>query len=204
MDNHSVEDSIRAAWEAGDFEAAVASLLSNYGDELLTFLIARMGYANGQEAFSLLCEDLWVGLPRFQWRCSLRTWSYTLARNAGHRYARAPHNRRERNLTLSRHAALSELAQEVRSRTTTYRRTASRDRLQELRDRLSPEDQTLLILHVDRRLPWRDLALVMLGDEGSDDQLAVEREASRLRKRFERVKVSLKRMAKEEGLLDTD
>jgi RNA polymerase sigma-70 factor (ECF subfamily) len=74
-----------------------------------------------------------------------------------------------------------------------------------LREKLEPDDQMLLILRVDRQMEWRDLALVM--SEEADPSAArpdddvLDREAARLRKRFERAKSELKRLAKESGLL---
>ena len=47
--------------------------------------------------------------------------------------------------------------------------------------------RTLLVLRVDRRMPWRDIARVM-ADDGDD----LERLSASLRKRFERVKERLR------------
>ena len=202
MEREQLEQHARAACESGDHERAATLLLSHYGDELLAFLIARLrSDVEGSEAFSLLCEDLWLGLSGFQWRCSARAWAYALARNAAHRHARAPHQRRARKLTLEHNVPLSQLVAEVRSRTELHRRTETKDRFRELRERLEPDDQMLLILRIDRELSWRDLAQVMLGDDQAIDDDKIHRESSRLRKRFERVKDDIKRMAVEEGLL---
>jgi RNA polymerase sigma-70 factor (ECF subfamily) len=149
-----------------------------------------------------MCEDLWLGLPAFAWRSSARTWAYILARNAASRQARAPHRRQARNLTFERHVPISQLVADVRARTVAHRRTETKDRFRALRDRLEPEDQMLLILRVDRELSWQDLSHVMLGDDPSVTPQALAREASRLRKRFERIKTELRRMAVEEGLLE--
>ena len=54
-------------------------------------------------------------------------------------------------------------------------------------------------------MAWRDLAIVMSTGgylpADSIDEDALARETARLRKRFERVKSELKRLAKEAGLL---
>jgi RNA polymerase sigma-70 factor, ECF subfamily len=63
---------------------------------------------------------------------------------------------------------------------------------------MDPEDQTLLILRVDRGLTWRELALTMSGDSALD-AVALEHEVARLRKAFERIKTELKRWAAKEG-----
>jgi hypothetical protein len=53
---------------------------------------------------------------------------------------------------------------------------------------------------VDRDLSWRETAIAMCS-ESELDEAAVEREAAKLRKRFERVKADLRKMAEEAGLL---
>jgi RNA polymerase sigma-70 factor (ECF subfamily) len=59
----------------------------------------------------------------------------------------------------------------------------------------------LLILRVDRGMDWRDLAAAM-GDENAPLEGAdLDREAARLRKRFERIKDRLRELAREAGLL---
>jgi RNA polymerase sigma-70 factor (ECF subfamily) len=202
------EAEIRAAWAAEDHDGAVTLLLQIYGDELLSFMIARLrDRCAADEAFALLAEDLWRSLPRFEFRSSVRTWAYTVARHAAARYARAPQRRRDRQLTLSKHGQLSRLVEQYRSRTHAHLRTEVKSRVRELREQLEPDDQMLLILRVDRQLSWRDLAMIMAdGEEGVEsatplDAETIDREAARLRKRFERVKAELKRLAKEDGLI---
>ena len=199
------EAEIKAACDASDHEAAVTILLQTYADELLSFLIARLGdRSHAEDAFSVLAEDLWLSLPKFQFRSSVRTWAYTVARHVAARYARAPARKKDRNLTLSKHAKLSQLVEELRTRTEAYRRTDVKSQARALREQLEPDDQILLTLRVDRGMPWRDLAMVMsAGDPNlaEVDEAALDREAARLRKRFERVKGRLRELAREDGLL---
>jgi RNA polymerase sigma-70 factor, ECF subfamily len=195
------EQAIRRAYEQQDFETAATLALEAYTGEILSFLGARLrSQSDAQEAFSMFAEDLWNGLPRFGWRCSMRTWAYTLARNAANRYAASPQNRVERNLTLSKPGRLSALVERVRSATQVYQRTEVKDRFRALRERLDADDQLLLILRIDRDMEWRDIAIASSGDADLDDD-AIDRESARLRKSFERVKIELKRMAEEEGLI---
>jgi RNA polymerase sigma-70 factor (ECF subfamily) len=194
------EQTIRSAWEARDFEAAATLALQGYGSEIIDFLSARLrSSSDGQEAFSMFAEDLWNGLPGFAWRCSLRTWAYTVARNAANRYATSPHNRRTRHLALASPSRVSVLVERVRSATQAHQRTDIKDKFRALRDRLDQDDQMVLILRIDRDMAWRDIAIAMSGDANLDDD-DVARESARLRKAFERVKAELKRMAEEEGL----
>jgi RNA polymerase sigma-70 factor (ECF subfamily) len=195
------EHEIREAFREGKLEAAATATLDRYGDEIFSFLVSRLReVADAEEAFSMFAEDLWVGLPKFGWRSSMRTWAYMLARNAAARYASAPARRAARNLSLSAPGAISDIVQRVRSATQIHQQTAVKDRVRALRDRLDPDDQMLLVLRVDRGMAWRDLAITITGNADLEDT-ALEREATRLRKAFERVKAELKQMASDEGLL---
>jgi len=65
-------------------------------------------------------------------------------------------------------------------------------RLEMLREALDEDDRTLLVLRVDRRMAWRDIARVM-SDVPIEDQLEdLDKLAATLRKRFERVKERLR------------
>jgi RNA polymerase sigma-70 factor (ECF subfamily) len=195
------DDAIRRAFDAGDLELAATRALETHGSEILSFLVARLrSMSEGQEAFSMFAEDLWRGLPAFGWRCSVRTWAYSLARNAANRHVVVAQRRPERNLALSQHASVSQAVERVRSATQIHQRTDVKDRVRALREQLEPDDQMLLLLRVDRDLSWRDTAIAMCSETDLDDA-AIEREAVKLRKRFERVKADLRRMAEEAGLL---
>ena len=65
--------------------------------------------------------------------------------------------------------------------------------VEEFRRQLDEDDQTLLVLRVDRNLAWRDIALVLLGEEADPED--VTRKAATLRKQFERVKERLRELA---------
>jgi RNA polymerase sigma-70 factor, ECF subfamily len=195
------ETAIRDACSAGQLEAGATATLEAYGPEILSFLIVRLRSASdAQDVFSMFAEDLWTGLAKFGWRCSMRTWAYALARNAATRYASTPQRRAGRNVPLSSASQLSDAVERVRSATNLFQQTAVKDRFRSLRDRLDSEDQMLLVLRVDRGMAWRDLAIAMAGDAELDDKI-IERESLRLRKAFERVKSELKRIAEREGLL---
>ena len=201
-DRAEFEQTVRAACEAGSFEVETTRALEGYSPEIISFLHARLrSPSDTEEVYSLFAEDLWNGLPGFAWRCSLRTWAYTLARNAAHRFKAAPHNRRERNLTLSRPGRLSGLIESERTRTQLHQRTEVKDQSRALREQFAPDDQMLLILRVDRDMAWRDIAMTMSGDVDLDDEAAT-REAARLRKSFERLKSELRRAAEQAGLIE--
>ena len=128
----------------------------------------------------------------------MRTWLYTLARHARARLERSPHRRAARRASTS---ALSDAEAEVRSRTRPWLRTEVKDRFSALRDELPEDDRSLLVLRVDRRMGWDDIARVLGGDESADDE-GRRRVAARLRKRYSLLKERLRRRALEAGLLD--
>jgi RNA polymerase sigma-70 factor (ECF subfamily) len=195
-DDGRVEVEIEDLIRKGAFDPAATRLLEVYGPELFGFLVHAMSNENdAAEVFSQTAEDMWKGLPKFAFRCSLRTWLYVLGRHAVARYRRSPWQRRGGE---SRIQSAADLA---RTRTQPWLRTDVKDRFRQLRDALDEEDRALLVLRVDRELPWEDVARVMLGDEASDDA-TITRETDRLRKRFQLLKGELRRRAREAGLLD--
>ena len=95
---------------------------------------------------------------------------------------------------------LSEVAAQTRTRTDAYLKTEVKNRMQELRQQLPAEDQQLLILRVNRQLSWNEIAMV-LGDDGlRATDVELQREATRLRKRFQLAKDRLRALARQEGL----
>jgi RNA polymerase sigma-70 factor (ECF subfamily) len=200
---HDHEQRLRELFDAGHLEEVATLILESYAPEIFNFLAARLrAPAKAHEAFSMFCEDLWVGLPKFAWRCSARTWCYTLARNAATRYASARHNRASHNVALTCPRIFSELVAQVRTTTPAYQRTDVKDRFRVLRDKLDVEDQTLLMLRIDRAMSWREIALTLSGDVDLPEAI-IARESARLRKAFERVKAEVKLMALKDGLLGT-
>jgi RNA polymerase sigma-70 factor (ECF subfamily) len=180
-----------------DYNAAASLAIQSYGPEIFGFLRATVGSDDPSEAFSDFAEGLWKGLPTFAWNSKLRTWAYGIARNVarGRRRERA---RRERRAAADA-SMVEDIAQKVRTDTLSILRTEKRTRLQALRDALRPEDRMLLVLRVDRGLPWNDLARVF--SDRSDDA-GIAREAARLRKRYQIVRERLREMARAEGLIE--
>ena len=152
------------------------------------------------EVFSMFSEDMWKGFAKFRWESSFRTWAYTLARHALHRFHRDPTRKRER-VAFSQAPEVQQLVDQVRTTTLVYLRTDVKDSVARLRERLDPEDQTLLILRIDRKMSWRDIAVVM-HDDDHPDAAEVKRHAAALRKRFERLKNNLRELAREEGIVN--
>ncbi|MET0285349.1 MAG: hypothetical protein ABW352_12795 [Polyangiales bacterium] len=196
----TAEKFIQEACLNREFELAITRAFEAYGSEILSFLCARLrSRGDGEEAFSMFAEDLCQALPSFEFRCSVRGYLYTVARNAGNRLASQPYHQRERNLPV--HESISVLTARARTETQAHQRTENKDRVRGLREKLDEPDQMLLILHVDRALPWDEIALIMHEQGDALEAEALARESARLRKRFERVKTQLRTLAKQEGLL---
>jgi RNA polymerase sigma-70 factor (ECF subfamily) len=191
VNRDELEEQLRASWSGQRWSDAATQAIEGYGPDIVRYLAAIL--RNEQDitdAYARFCEYLWVALPRFRGESSFRTWLYALARHAGAHVVRDPARRAERRVPLSDAGVLA-LAEQVRTRTLTFLRTEKKDRLAELRDRLSADDQTLLILRVDRAMEWRDIARV-IGDLDDDSDDALKRRAAALRKRFERLKADLR------------
>ena len=192
------EAAIRAAHAAGTMDEVVRLGLERYQVEVYSFLCARLrSEADAHDVFAQLLEDIWRGIASFGWRSSFRTWLYTLARNAAVRFERTPANQ------ARRHARASEVAEPAaaeRSRTRPYLRTDVKDRFAALRATLDPDDQTLLILRVDRNLTWDEVARIL--HDGELDDASVRRHATNLRQRFQKLKDRIQERARAEGLLD--
>jgi RNA polymerase sigma-70 factor (ECF subfamily) len=198
-----VEVEIGAHCRAGDYQRAAEVALEAYGSELLGFLVALHDHRDEAfEVFSQMCEDLWRGLPKFQQRASFRTWAYALARNALYQFRLTKRRRGRFDAPLSDCPALAEVAERLRTTTVWFLRTEIKDRLTALRRSLPLEDQTLLILRVDRRLGWNEIATAMNDAPLDDDSL--RRESARLRQRFQSIKTKLRDLAERQGLIPSE
>jgi RNA polymerase sigma-70 factor (ECF subfamily) len=120
-------------------------------------------------------------MSKFRRECSVRTWAYKLARHSLHRFRRDPYRRRGRRLETEE---LSHLADRISSVAGQKSRDARFERARQI---LSDDDQTLLVLRLDRRLSWSEVATV-LTDEGEPVAEAA------VRKRYERIKGELKKL----------
>jgi RNA polymerase sigma-70 factor, ECF subfamily len=185
------EAELRELIARGEHEHATEEALRSYGPELIGWLCSMLPTtADAHDAFSRMSEELWKSLGRFDGRCAVRTWCYMLARHAAARIRGRSGKRRE--VLVSQ---IPSLQQAVTRIWTTSQQDAKRTRdvYAEIRTELDEEDQTLLVLRVDRNLAWRDIAQVLLGEQARPSELA--RKSSALRKQFERVKERLRDLA---------
>jgi len=177
-----LEPRIAILLEAGDLSAAASVAVRGYGPEHLSYLFLILHDRDAaHDVFAESCADFWRTLGSFRGECSIRTWLYKLAWNAASNFQREQNRRRERRLETNE---ISQLAAEV-SRSLDSK-LAALDRRQRLRQKLDPEEQSILTLRLDRGLSWREVGLVL-----SVREMAV-------RKRFERIKAKLRRLLAEE------
>jgi len=198
-----IEAELRSRCAQKDYEGAATLLVRSYGPELFGFLVAMHGNeTDAGDSFSDFTENVWRGLPRFAWESSARTWAYVIARNAMLVRRRNAARQRRRTASLGP-SSLEGVAAQVRSETLSFLRTEKKNRLRSMRDSLPEPDRMLLVLRVDRGLPWTDIARILSPGHGLGEA-AIAKEAARLRKRYQLVKDRLREMAVREGLLRED
>ena len=185
------EERIRAHLARGEHDEAATAILEGYGPALFGYLCSLLDEDDAKDAFAIAAEDVWRGIGGFRGDATARAWAYRVAWHAAARFSRDAYRRRRERLPSS---AASRLAASAISQSALLP-GSRRDRLRKLRASLAADEQTLLVLRVDRELEWEEIAAVLAGD-------GEEIEAAALRKRYERLKDKLERLAREQGLLD--
>jgi RNA polymerase sigma-70 factor (ECF subfamily) len=198
-----LESRIRAAFDSRDYDTAATLFIEHYGGEILGFLAGRLrNPSDAAEVFSLFAEDFWSGLPGFQWRSSMRSWAYTLARNAAYHYRHDPHRNRLHLTTItSKKSRFAQAVTQLRAATKMHLRTEIKSQVRDLYKKLPDDDQSLLFLRIDKQMSWPEIAIIMSGQGEAMEDDEVKQWANRLRQRFHAVKQRLKELAKAEGLL---
>lgn len=186
----TTETRVQELLAAGDHRGAASEAIRGLGPKVLGYLRSILrDDEDAADAFSHFAEDLWRGIGGFRGESSFKTWAYKLA------WCAAMHVRSDAWKRLGRRlesGEASRLADEVRTKSA-VRDERQRQTLERLREALTPEEQTLLFLRLDQQLEWNEVADVL-----SAGGAAVEPAA--LRKRYERLKERLARMARDQGL----
>ena len=190
----TLDEQVRELLDRGDQREAASAALHALGPQVLGYLEALLREPDdARDVFQLFAEELWRALPDWRGEGSLRAYSYRIAWRAHARFRRDAWQRRREHLrtTMASRIAASIASNESRLP------GGRKDRLARLREALTPDEQTLLILRLDRDLSWDEVAAV-LSQEGESLK------AEALRKRFERLRDKLARLAKEQGLVSRD
>jgi RNA polymerase sigma-70 factor (ECF subfamily) len=172
-DHAELEGRVRQLMQAGDCDSGATAVIEALGPGVLRFLTGMLPADDAKDAFSDFQQSIWRGLPAFRWECSLRAWSFRVARNAAFRIARDGYRRRRTPLSpdlawVSEEPDSADLSEE----------------LARLQVALEPDERALLALRVGRSLKWNEVRAVLAsaGDEIS---------SAAIRKRFERLKLKL-------------
>jgi RNA polymerase sigma-70 factor (ECF subfamily) len=188
----SSDDRVAELIAAGDSRGAATEVIRTHGPRILNYLRAILrDEDDAGDAFSLFAQWTWEAAAGFRSESLVRTWAYGIAWNAARRVRDEAYRRRR--LPLATNAA-SRLAQEIRT-ASAVRRERDADRLEELRRELSADEQNLLVLRLDQGLEWEDIAAVL--SQGGE---AIS--APALRKRFERLKERIARIARKRKLFE--
>ena len=191
-----IERETRRRLDEGDSDGAAATALAGYGPEIHGFLVAlHRDAAEAAEVFALFSERFWASLSLSDPpRAPLRTHAYAVAREASARFRREG-GARARDLDQAVSQVIDQIYEDLPP--------TPRDDLEALRASLAPEERELLILRVDKKLSWEELADV-LGDGASaapSDPAARKRAIADLRERFRAVKEKLVAGAASLGLV---
>jgi RNA polymerase sigma-70 factor, ECF subfamily len=185
-----LEEAVRDDLARGHPAAAAERTIRGCGPQLLGYLVSVLRDDDAaDDVFADACERVLGGIARFRGEGALRAWTYRVVWCALKDHLRG----RARHRPL-RTGELSRLVASTRDPTRPHLRSSVRDRVSELRSRLPAGDQTLLILRLGRGLSWREISQVL-------SRPGLIEEETALRKRFERVKLKLRELARREGLL---
>jgi RNA polymerase sigma-70 factor, ECF subfamily len=197
IERDRLQREVRALLADDYVDRASTLVIEACGAEITRWLEAILGdETKAKEVFCAFCEDLWKGLPNFRWECSLRTWAYRLARNAAWRHLRSASPEQPVGDALP-----YEPVEELRSATRPWLRTDVKSAFARMREMLDPEDRALLLLRIDGRLAWEEVAEIVWDAPKPVPAEALRRKAAALRQQFRRIKSRLREMARDEGLL---
>ncbi len=190
MTAQNIDEEVKALIAQDDIHQATERVIQTYGGQIFGYLqgISRDA-ETAHEVFQQFSMDLWKGLGKFQWRASLRTWLFTLARHAHARHMRGPKGRQDAHLDTHEEAALP--GRWARTATELWRKTEAKDWLWEQVQSFETSDRELLVLRLVQHMNWKEIAAVTADSEMTGPELT--KRAASLRKRFERLKEKLRK-----------
>lgn len=173
-----LEQSISGQLLAGQLDLAAVSIVRGYGPQLLGYLRA-VRPRDADAAFAVFCAELSAQLPGFTRTHSALVASYRLAWSAA---------RRMDDSSGPAVAVPEPLLHEMRAVTASALTPEAAQHLMALRAELDGEEQTLLVLRIDRDMEWRDIAHVLASD------------IEPLKQRYEVLVEKIRKLAKQRGL----
>lgn len=180
----SLEDRVKALVGRSSVGEAADAVIRSLAPEVLGYLSTVSGDRSlADEAFSIYCERVWRGLGRFEFRSSLRTWSYVIARRSLQRAIRNRTRQRRGEIQLAT-GEWNAMAKPIASTMGTRNHAL----VTQIRRELDEYELSLLVLRLDRNMSWTDVARVLHPDEPAD------RVSARVRKRFERTRRRIRKM----------
>jgi RNA polymerase sigma-70 factor (ECF subfamily) len=187
----SLEERIAAALAGRELDRAATEAIRGYGPEILRYALTLCRSPDdARDVFAEFAARLWKALPTFRGATTVRAFAYRLVRHAASDFYSDGYHERRVSIPPSLASRLADSVHES-SRASLERDAA---RLAGIRAQLAPEEETLLLLRLDRRLSWEEIAHALAGQGRAPD-------AAALRKRFERLKAKIGRKARKADLL---
>lgn len=175
--DEALEQQIDSLLDAQNYNAALTAIEDGYGPEILGYMIARARRrVDAEDAFGNFREAIVKGIRSFRRLCSVRNWLYVVARNELSSFLKSGV---PQAVTLQSDAAAAPTPP-----STWLKSQAGRD-LSTLRGFLDDDEQEILILRIDRELPFADIAQIL---SVPPDAMVSEESA---RQRFQRAKAKL-------------
>jgi len=184
------ESSIQALLTDGEIGEATQEVLLLYGDKIYGYLVNLTHDPDlARDLFQLFSVDLWRAIERFEWRSSMKTWTFTIARRRWLQHVRSPASQQPAQLSTR-----EELDLQARARTLTleWRKTAAHDALSAAIEDLPAQERELLNLRIAQKLEWIEIAALLHEDEQPLEGDALTRASASLRKQYQRTKNKLK------------
>lgn len=195
--NATAQDVIENALASGAYADAFAAILLIHEPEVRGYFIKLLGDRDrADDVFGEFRATLLESLPRYRSECGVRTWTYIIMRTALNNYLRTPENDLARRERMSN---LPEPEAREHDRTRPYLKTAIKRRTRELWKLLDEEDQTILVLVVDRTMTYEQVARVLLGPD--HDAEAVRKKVDVIKQRIRTAKRVLRKALESEGLI---
>lgn len=188
----AAEERIASALGRANVDRAATEAIRAYGPEILRYALSLCrDRADAADVFAEFAARLWKALPAFRGATTVRAFAYRIVRNAAADFYSDGYRRRRATLSSG---MVSRLAQSV---ATSSKAALERDaaRLAKIRSLFTEEEETLLLLRIDRGLSWEEVADVLTADGRAPT-------AAALRKRFERLKAKIADQARKAGLLE--